>query len=94
MKARDIDVRKGADDPTWTVRVGVDVYEMNERATAPNGVCMYIGRYAEGEHFDSSPSAPLVMQGVDSRPQCHDVPLAIACMIGVLAAEDLADSPA
>lgn len=29
--------------PTYLVQVGDDMYEMDERANMPNGVCIYIG---------------------------------------------------
>lgn len=36
---------KGA--PTYLVKVGNDVYEMNDHPTSPNGVNMFVGDWSE-----------------------------------------------
>ena len=38
-----IEVRKDELDPTYTVRIGDDIWEMSAYADRPNGVCMYSG---------------------------------------------------
>ena len=38
-----IEVRKAKSWPTYLVRIENDVYEMNEDANQPNGVCIYSG---------------------------------------------------
>ena len=38
-----IEVRKDETDPTYTVRIGDDVWEMSAYANQPNGVCIYSG---------------------------------------------------
>lgn len=73
MQASDIDVRAADDDPTLLVRVGEDVYEMDRRANQPNGVWVDIERYVD------------VVESFEAKPQCQDVPIAVAKMIGELA---------
>ena len=38
-----VEVRKHRNWPTYLVRIGDSIYEMNENANQPNGVCMYYG---------------------------------------------------
>jgi hypothetical protein len=42
-----IEVYRAPDWPTWLVRIGDDVYEMDTQATQPNGVCIYSGEWSE-----------------------------------------------
>jgi len=38
-----IEVRKAPLWPTYMVQVGENMFEMNEDANQPNGVCIYVG---------------------------------------------------
>jgi hypothetical protein len=42
-----IEVYHADDWPTWLVRIGDDVYEMNARATQPSGISIYSGPWSE-----------------------------------------------
>jgi len=86
MDASEIDVRAADDDLTVWVRVGLDVYEIDRRAKRPVSDCMAsvaytsVGRYADWNRS--------VIEAFDAKPQCQDVSLGVAKMIGRLAWED------
>jgi hypothetical protein len=42
-----IEVYRASHWPTWLVRIGDDVYEMNAQATQPNGVCIHSGPWRD-----------------------------------------------
>ncbi len=54
MNLPEIGVRKAKEWPTWLVRIGPDILEMDADANAPNGVNMYFGDHRDPEtraHF-------------------------------------------
>ncbi len=46
-----IEIYKAKNWPTYLVRIGNDVFEMNQNANLPNGVNMYFGDWKECEEY-------------------------------------------
>jgi len=87
MDASEIDVRAAEDDPTLLVRVGDEVWEIDRRVEQPVSDCLAsvaytsVGLYRDGDRRS-------VKEAFDAKPQCQDVSIGVAKMIGRLAWED------
>jgi hypothetical protein len=62
-----LEVYKAPDWPTWLVRIGDGVYEMDARATQPSGGLIYSGRWSalaelcEGHKVGESEGVPIAV---------------------------------
>lgn len=70
-----VEVRKHRNWPTYLVRIGDDIYEMNDNANQPNGVCMYFGNI----------SIPAVQEQFSSGPVRKSIPAALCMAIANVA---------
>lgn len=62
--------------PTWLVAIGDYVYEMNERANLPNGVCLFFGDMSQDENLRTE---------VQTAPRPDAVPYGIALQAAKIA---------